>query len=213
MLTGISGSNTVEIACDDRRLQRVRLRRIGHEPAVSSCAGVGRVCGIVWLRDFIGDRGGTERSSSTRHSVDLSRRSVARCFERGLERVPGEARALHAHRETRARRRAPTACPGPRPAVSGGVVTIRWKRSKSALRLARPVCPLSASVISDADAFEIAQPEPWKPTSVMTSPSTFTIQRRGGRRRAGCSPRPCGSASSSARKFRGRLLWSRITSW
>jgi hypothetical protein len=34
------------------------------------------------------------------------------------------------------------------------------------------VLPFTASVISDADAFEIAQPDPSKPTSVMRSLSS-----------------------------------------
>jgi len=34
------------------------------------------------------------------------------------------------------------------------------------------VFPTSASVISEAEAFEMAQPVPWNPRSLMTSPST-----------------------------------------
>ena len=35
------------------------------------------------------------------------------------------------------------------------------------------VIPLTRSVIIEADAVEIAQPDPWKLTSLSTSPSTF----------------------------------------
>src|SRR4029450_11375349 len=45
-------------------------------------------------------------------------------------------------------------------------VTMRWKRSNSALT-SSTVLPLTTSVISDADAFEIAQPDPSKDASTI----------------------------------------------
>src|SRR5690606_8471979 len=42
-------------------------------------------------------------------------------------------------------------------------------------RASRTVLPLSASVIVEALAVEIAQPAPWKPMSAITSPSTTTF--------------------------------------
>ena len=85
---------------------------------------------------------------------DANRRApLSRCARRGsrTSRAPG----------TRARRRARPACRAPRrrSACRTGVVSIWWKRSKSRPASAR-LRPLTASVISDADAFEIAQPDP-----------------------------------------------------
>ena len=63
----------------------------------------------------------------------------------------------------------------PRSAVSipsvGREVTSAWKRSKRFFT-SRTDLPLIASVISEADAVEMAQPRPWKPTSFTTSPSS-----------------------------------------
>ena len=52
-------------------------------------------------------------------------------------------------------------------------VTSRRKRSNSA-RASLSVLPFTASVISDAEAFEMAQPDPRKLTSLMTPPSRLT---------------------------------------
>ena len=62
----------------------------------------------------------------------------------------------------------------------------------------------------DADAFEMAQPEPWKLISLMTSPSMrakivyWSPQR-------GLWPCAVRFAPSSLWKLRGLRLWSRIT--
>ena len=56
-------------------------------------------------------------------------------------------------------------------------VIIAWNLSNSS-RACSTVLPLSASVISDADAFEMAQPEPWNATSLITSPSSVTYSVR-----------------------------------
>ena len=63
-------------------------------------------------------------------------------------------------------------CPG------GDVIIVRGNCSNSA-RASSTVLPLTASVISDAEAFEIAQPEPWNATSLMTSPSSvrYSVSR------------------------------------
>ena len=50
------------------------------------------------------------------------------------------------------------------------VVTMSCTLPKSASTSAR-VLPLMVLVSSDADAFEMAQPEPWKLASFTTSPS------------------------------------------
>ena len=96
-------------------------------------------------------------------------------------------------------------------AASGSEVTSWWKRSNSASTSAT-VLPFKASVISDADAREMAHPVPSKVTSVMRSPS---ISRNSVRRspQSGLKPSHVRSAHSSLRKFRGRRLWSRMTSW
>ena len=51
-----------------------------------------------------------------------------------------------------------------------GVVTIAWKRSNNEIALLI-VPPLTASVISDAEAFEIAQPDPSNEMAAIRSPS------------------------------------------
>ena len=57
-------------------------------------------------------------------------------------------------------------------AFEGSAVTSSWNRSNSASASAT-VFPLRASVIIEAEAVEIAQPEPSKLTSRTTSPSTL----------------------------------------
>ena len=57
--------------------------------------------------------------------------------------------------------------------LPGGEVIISWNRSKRA-RASSTVFPLMASVISDADAFEMAQPDPWNAASVMRPSVTVT---------------------------------------
>jgi hypothetical protein len=96
-------------------------------------------------------------------------------------------------------------------AFEGSAVTRSWKRSKSVFASAT-VFPLRASVIIDAEAVEIEQPEPSKLTSRTTSPSTRrdTVTRSP---HSGLWPFARRFASGIPWKFRGRLVWSRITSW
>src|SRR5262249_55473948 len=87
-------------------------------------------------------------------------------------RSPGEARLAHLTRDGYSRTPEKTASL-PRSSTSrstsGAAVTIAWKASKSA-STSPSVWPLTLSVIIDAEAFEIAQPDPWKPTSSIRSP-------------------------------------------
>ena len=84
MLTGISGSNTVEIACDDGRLQRLGLTGIGVEGSGGVGSGVGIGSGAIMGRGFIVS------------SFELLGRGDLLAIERRLQRVPGQAGALHA---------------------------------------------------------------------------------------------------------------------
>ena len=71
---------------------------------------------------------------------------------------------------------------------------------------------LYQEVIIDAEAVEIAQPLPWKPMSWMTSSrsSRYTVTLSP---HSGFTPSALRLALSGRRKFRGRLPWSRISSW
>src|SRR6476659_3541419 len=66
--------------------------------------------------------------------------------------------------------------------------------------------------MSDADAFEIAQPCPLKLTSAIESPSILT-QSVSASPQSGFRPSIFRSAFSISRKFRGFRLCSRISSW
>jgi hypothetical protein len=89
------------------------------------------------------------------------------------------------------------------PALSGDAVTSSWKRVKSRSTSAR-LLPLTLSVIIEADAVEIEQPEPLNATSVTLSPSTrtYTVARSP---QSGLWPSARPLASGSSRKFRGRF--------
>src|SRR3989441_2331261 len=93
---------------------------------------------------------------------------------------------------------------------SGRAVTILWNRWNSACASAVDL-PLTASVISDAEAFEIAQPWPTNATSAIVPPSTrrYTVTRSP---QSGLWPTAFALASGSSWKLRGLLLWSRIVS-
>ena len=82
-------------------------------------------------------------------------------LERRVQRVPAQARALHARRElAHARERGELAerrIGRPRPAASAGRAPCRTARAIAARSL-----PLTASVISEAEAVEMAQPLPSK---------------------------------------------------
>ena len=125
-------------------------------------SGVGTASGGIMGRGFMSCFRATRSTRSAR-----GRAPPSSCATRGSR----TSRAW----ETRARRRAPTACRDPRPAGPGGDVTMRVKPLEQP-RASATVLPLSASVISDADAFEIAQPDPWNATSVIASPSSCTYR-------------------------------------
>src|ERR1022692_3116685 len=63
--------------------------------------------------------------------------------------------------------------PAPSALTSGGPVRRSWNFPYSVSASAR-LLPFTESVMIDAEAFEIAQPEPWKATSAMRSPSIRT---------------------------------------
>ena len=116
-------------------------------------------------------------------------------------------------------RRTPSACPARGASGLGSPATRSWKRVNRSRASAR-VRPFTLVVMSDADACEMAQPDPSKLTSSMTSPWPIRSQTRqpvaaerivalgvGGRRRpwrgssagAGCDP---GSHSDTDRRDR-----------
>src|ERR1700753_1523043 len=83
-------------------------------------------------------------------------------------------------------------------------------RSNSPSASAR-VLPFTASVISEAEAVEIAHPCPSNRTSSILSPASLSRSVNRSPHR-GFTPSALASAASSGPKFRGRRLWSRITS-
>ena len=134
--------------------------------------------------------------------------------ERGLQRVPRQRRALDAHgklahagehRELAELGRA--RLPRRRAAV-----TRSWKRSKSASASAR-VLPFSALGHHRGRGRRDRAARALEADVLRARRRRAARTRSPGRRRAGCSPRRCRFAPASSRKFRGRLLWSRITSW
>src|SRR3989454_2031864 len=86
----------------------------------------------------------------------------------------------------------------------GRAVTILWNRSKSRWASAFDL-PFTASVISDADAFEIAHPWPTKEMSsiVPSSRRRYTVTRSP---HSGLWPTAVALASAISRKLRGLLL-------
>src|SRR5262249_42298546 len=94
----------------------------------------------------------------------------------------------------------------PKPAGSPSPVPIAASRNlEKSCSISAFDLPLMLSVISDADAFEIAQPSPSKPTSRTTSLSrsryTLTLSPQ-----SGLKPSAWCVAFSSRRKFLGRRL-------
>src|SRR5882672_3022927 len=85
-----------------------------------------------------------------------------------------------------------------------------WKLSNSA-RASASLLPLTISVMSEAEAMEMAQPRPWKPTSA-TLPSSMVRNTATLSPHKGLSPLASRLAWSGRRKFRGWRLWSRMTS-
>ena len=197
MLTGISGSNTPgerlmtcgpssAFFCGSLTMPAVWRR------CVSAGAGLD---GDGWMTGS-----GFIRLTPSRHA----RRSPRAAYATRDSRT---SRGL----ETDARRPAPSACPDARQSRPAGAVIISLEPVEQRAWPRRSSCPLTLSVISDADAFEIAQPDPWKLTSAITPcrRRRYTVRRSP---HSGLNPsalRP----PSITRKFRGRRLWSRITSW
>ncbi len=72
--------------------------------------------------------------------------------------------------------------------------------------------PFTSPVMTEAEAREMAQPLPSKRTSESTPPSTraWMVIRSP---QSGFSPSARWVSSGSGPKLRGRLLWSRTTSW
>src|SRR5713226_482767 len=93
----------------------------------------------------------------------------------------------------------------------GRAVTILWNRSKRPWASAFDL-PFTASVIKDADAFEMAHPWPMNEMSaiVPSSRRRYTVTRSP---HSGLCPTAFVLASAISRKLRGLLLWSRIVSW
>src|SRR6059036_2943164 len=93
----------------------------------------------------------------------------------------------------------------------GRAVTILWNRSNRPWASAFDL-PFTASVIRDADAFEIAHPWPTNDTSAIVplSRRRYTVTRSP---HSGLCPTAFELASAISRKLRGLLLWSRIVSW
>ena len=96
-----------------------------------------------------------------------------RAVERGLERVPGQDRALDAHREFRHARehRELAEFVG---VLAGAARDQPVKRARTARASLPSSVPLTACVIIDADALLIAQPLPVNATSFTRSPSSVT---------------------------------------
>jgi len=93
--------------------------------------------------------------------------------------------------------------------LRGSEVTSSWNARNSA-SVSATGRPFTASVIRDADAFEIAQPCPSKPTSRTTPSASVTCTERRSPH-SGLLPSAWRFASGGEPWFRGRLLWSRIT--
>ena len=66
--------------------------------------------------------------------------------------------------------------------------------------------------MTEAEAREMAQPVPVKRASCTVPSATFTWSTRWSPQ-SGLSPSAEAVAPSSGPKFRGRLPWSRMTSW
>ena len=71
---------------------------------------------------------------------------------------------------------------------------------------------MTLSVSMEADALDIAQPEPWNPTSAMVSSSTFR-NRVTMSPQNGLNPLARRLAPAGSRKFRGCRLCSITISW
>jgi hypothetical protein len=72
--------------------------------------------------------------------------------------------------------------------------------------------PFTAAVIAEADALEMAHPDPTKLTSAMTSPS-MRSQTVSWSPHSGFRPSARRFAPAISPKFRGRRLWSRMIDW
>src|SRR5947208_746239 len=116
-------------------------------PSVSAAlAGAGGTADGCWTRgsDFmIGYSVDTTSPRASAAARSAYHASVAHLTRTGNWRTPASTESL------------PRSSTG----ASGDAVTVRWKRSNSASASAT-VFPFTLSVMSDADAFEMAQPDP-----------------------------------------------------
>src|SRR5215831_10842611 len=103
--------------------------------------------------------------------------------------------------------------PGRAEASAAGRSSVSIALNCSMAAAASPtVFPLSAAVIIEAEALEMAQPDPWKPMSRSVSPSTSSSTEMRSPQ-SGLWPSAAAVGAPSRRKFRGLRLWSRMTSW
>ena len=145
--------------------------------------------------------------------MSFGRDRLAGAGQRRLQRVPRQAGALHPHGELGHPGERLRACPSAfrSAAPSRRPVTSFWNSSASAMASAR-VFPLTAAVISEAEAFEMAQPVALEAHVLDVSPSTSTQTVRWSPQ-SGLCPSAWRAGGGSSRKFLGVLLWSRMTLW
>ena len=97
--------------------------------------------------------------------------------------------------------------------VAGSSWPVAMPRKPSTRRSASlTVLPLTATVIIDAEALQIAHDSPSNPISPIRSPSSFSATQMWSPH-SGFRPSERWVAPSSLPQFRGFLLWSRMTSW
>ena len=204
MLTGISGSNTVLMRLDDRRLERGRLRRIA-----ARCRSSIRSARRRRLR--AGVPGGSSGSGFIRFDYRSRRRVAAPtaafsvCHARlahftraGNSRTPAKHGQLaEVLGDRRVGRRRDHACETARTAPRASATVLPFTRVGHQRRRRlrdRAARALEADVRDDVAVERQVQRQP------VAAQRVVALGVRGWRR-------------SIARKFRGRLLWSRMTSW
>ena len=197
MLTGISGSKTVRSSSITRSRIASALVAALAPASARAPSPLARAVGPVHLAHVAHSVvAGARLPCSAARSVCQA--SVAHFTRTGNSRTPAKTASLPSPR-----RPAP-ASPDRRSRAGGSARTSARPRPR--------VLPFTLSVISDAEAVEIAQPEPSKATSSTTSSSTRQVHRE---LVAAQRVVALGAAVGARRlpKFRGVLLWSRITAW
>ena len=200
MSTGISGSNTFLSAAAIAGAQLAGLagiRRRARRSRGSASAAGGWSCGNHW------------QSVHVVYSVLTPSRLRAIA---ALQRMPREAGAFHPDRELAHAGERPTACRCPRPAAPAAVVTMRWNRWNSASRLRHR---LSLERVGHQRRRRLRDRAAGALERDVRDHVAVELQVQ---RQPVAAQRVValglgGSASRCARKFRGRLLWSRMTSW